>query len=772
MPDALPDSSDATVRDAFRLLFERSSDTIMLLDTATMLFTEVNPAGLALVGIARKEDIVAVGPADMSPEFQPDGRSSAQGAMEMIGLAMQHGSHRFEWQCRSGFGNLFHSEIVLTCLDDRERPMMAVVLRDITERKANDQALIAERARLKATLDVALDCIVTIDAAGLVLDWNPAAEHTFGWSHAEVLGREMAEVIIPHDLRERHRQGMARAAQGEMRMLGQRIELRALHRDGHTFPVELSICKVETGGAPIYTGFIRDITKRKYTEELRLFRAVVESSPDLCLIVGMDLKTIYMNPACRQFVGLAADADETVFSTRDLLTPESWALCMDVGVPACLADGIWYSEVTLLNHAGEEIPASEVGILLRSESGEPEYLVGVFRDISASKKLQAQLAEANAELSDSSRSLTETNLALMRFKSVADGSPDFVCITNLQAEMLYMNPAGRKLLGHALDADLVGLSYETFATADFIRRADDHGFKLAMDTGFWQDDVTFKRLDGSEFPVSLVGIGIKSEDGTPLYFSGVCRDITERVAMEQQLRSSLSDERDLNELKTNFVNMISHEFRTPLGVIMSSTEILTKYFDRLPASLRQEHLNDVLVATKRMGSMMEEVLLLARADAGSLQCKPERMDLAAFCSMLVVDVHSSTVNKCPVIVSSHGLENEALADPALLRHIFTNLLNNAVKYSTPGVMVKLHIQRSGNEAIFHVIDQGLGIPEDDVAQLFTAFHRGSNVGTTSGTGLGLVIVKRCVGLHSGHIEVASVVGKGTTFTVTLPLFGE
>ncbi|TAG08478.1 MAG: PAS domain S-box protein [Verrucomicrobia bacterium] len=539
--------------------------------------------------------------------------------------------------------------------------MLLTVTRDLIERKGAEEALRDERARLKATLDVALDCIVTIDGAGCVLDWNPAAEQTFGWSRAEVLGLEMAELIVPPDLRERHRQGMARAALGEMRMLGQRIELRALHRDGHTFPVELSISRVETGGDPIFTGFIRDITQRKEAE----------------------------------------------------------------------------AEILALN-----------------------------------ADLERRVEVATAGLRQQAEKIYEANLALTRFKAVADITSDFVCITNLQAEMLYINPAGRALLGHALDADLVGMSFTTFASDDFIRRAYEYGFKRAMETGAWQEDVMFKRCDGSEFPVSMVGIGIKAEDGTPMYFSGVCRDISERVAMEAQLRGSLNVERDLNMLKTNFVNMISHEFRTPLGVIMSSTEILTKYFDRLPEALRNEHLNDVVEATRRMGVMMEEILLLARVDAGSEFCKPEPMELVAFCRQLAADVDLASSQKCPIVVCSTIAPQDAHADSTILRHIFTNLMNNAVKFSPTGSPVKLEIQRYGDDAVFVVSDQGIGIPQKDMSQIFNAFHRGSNTSEISGTGLGLVIVKRCVTLHGGSVELSSELGQGTTFTVRLPLFAE
>jgi PAS domain S-box-containing protein len=461
---------------------------------------------------------------------------------------------------------------------------------------------------------------------------------------------------------------------GEKRIIGQRVELPALHRDGHTFPVELSINRVETGGEPIFTGFIRDITKRKQAE----------------------------------------------------------------------------AEILALN-----------------------------------ADLERRVNEATSVLRQQAEELSEANLTLTRFKAVADVTSDFVCIANLKAELIYMNPAGRALIGFGGDEDVAGLSYEQFASPDYIQRSNDGGFQIAMDKGSWQIDTKLLHRQGHEIPVSIVGLGIKSADGTPSHFAGVARDMTRRVAMESELRlqadqlgdanvalaRSLTDERDLNELKTNFVNMISHEFRTPLGIIMSSTEILTKYFDRLPPELRNEHLNDVVVATRRMGVMMEEVLLLARVDAGSEFCKPEPLDLASFCRQLASDVDLTNSREFPIVVSSSIVDEQACADPTLLRHIFINLMNNAVKFSPDRSPVKLDLHRHDDDAVFVVSDQGMGIPPKDMAALFTAFHRGSNTSETSGTGLGLVIVKRCVTLHGGSIEVSSELGKGTTFTVRLPLFG-
>src|SRR5262249_14136438 len=167
---------------------------------------------------------------------------------------------------------------------------------------------------------------------------------------------------------------------------------------------------------------------------------------------------------------------------------------------------------------------------------------------------------------------------------------------------------------------------------------------------------------------------------------------------------------------------------------------------------------------------MEEILVLSRLDAGKLQFQPTVIDLSVFCRRLVDEVLSATNRRCVIALALKSVPTEAKADEGLLAHIFTNLLSNAVKYSEPGALVRFGVESDGPHAVCVVQDQGIGISEEDQLQLFKAFHRGSNVGTRPGTGLGLMLVKRCADLHGGRVQVSSKVGEGTTVTVRLPLF--
>ena len=168
--------------------------------------------------------------------------------------------------------------------------------------------------------------------------------------------------------------------------------------------------------------------------------------------------------------------------------------------------------------------------------------------------------------------------------------------------------------------------------------------------------------------------------------------------------------------------------------------------------------------------MMEGVLVLSRLDAGKLEFQPSVLNLSGFFRRVVDEVLSATNRRCVIALALRSIPSQAEADERLLDHIFTNLLSNAVKYSEAGATVEFEIERDGENAVCVIRDRGIGISHADQQQLFKAFHRGSNVGTRAGTGLGLLLVKRCVTLHGGSVQLNSRIDEGTIVTIKLPVF--
>lgn len=247
----------------------------------------------------------------------------------------------------------------------------------------------------------------------------------------------------------------------------------------------------------------------------------------------------------------------------------------------------------------------------------------------------------------------------------------------------------------------------------------------------------------------------------------VSADITERTAAEKELLRSLARERELSQLKSRFVATISHEFRTPLGVILSSADILDRYWERISPTSRREHLADVQESAMEMARQMENVLVFGRSEAHRLEFTPGPVELQRLCGRIIEQISAAEGKAIVKMVCAEGFP-VIMADEALLTHIITNLLSNAVKYSPPQTPVECRFGIDGDMVVLSVKDHGLGIPDHDQQNLFQPFHRGSNVGRVRGTGMGLAIVKRCADLHGGEITIDTREGVGTVVSVRWP----
>jgi signal transduction histidine kinase len=252
-------------------------------------------------------------------------------------------------------------------------------------------------------------------------------------------------------------------------------------------------------------------------------------------------------------------------------------------------------------------------------------------------------------------------------------------------------------------------------------------------------------------------------------------DLENRVAERTaELQAALEKEKELNQLKSRFITMASHEFRTPLAIISSSSGILQKFSDRLSEERKKEHLQTIQQTIQHITQILDDVLMINRAEADKIKLHLEKLDIIDFCQQLKKDIEASHANHTidvSIDLGEETLNNSVILqfDQKLLRQILTNLLTNAIKYSPNHHIVQFKLSQHNHQLIFKISDYGIGIPQADQLQLFTSFHRGGNVGTISGTGLGLSIVKKCVDLHKGEINFYSREGEGTTFIIKIPL---
>jgi PAS domain S-box-containing protein len=358
-----------------------------------------------------------------------------------------------------------------------------------------------------------------------------------------------------------------------------------------------------------------------------------------------------------------------------------------------------------------------------------------------------------------------------KLSQVASRISNLVVITDRAGVIEWVNNAFTQRSGYA-QSDLIDQKMETwFSNTSILQH-----WKDAIHTGkSFMEETVAHTMSGDEYAV-LVGVQPSyDDDGSLINYIIVMTDITEIKKVEhalrlseKQLRNSLTQEREVNQIKSRFVSMTSHEFRTPIAIISAAAESLQDFYERMNEEQRKSRFDRIQDQVQHMTHMLDDILLINRIEEGKLSLNLEIFQLTQF-MMSIVDEFRSAKTTQSLDVQLQEEELTIIADRTLIRQIVSNLVSNAIKYSPADSTISMTMQRDGEHAIITIRDQGIGIPLADQEHLFEAFHRADNVGKIKGTGLGLSIAKRAVDMHKGEITFASEEGKGTLFTVRLPL---
>ena len=386
-----------------------------------------------------------------------------------------------------------------------------------------------------------------------------------------------------------------------------------------------------------------------------------------------------------------------------------------------------------------------------------------------------------------------------------------------------LNPAAALLFGYELDelpgqkVDILMNEPHRSSHDTYINRYIESGHKKIIGIG---REVEGRRKDGTVFPVRLSVSEVLLSDRR--LFTGILHDLTrqkeaeeriirlnmeleERVEMrteelanavnqllktnknlereirerkaaekvimenEAKLREALQREKELSELKSRFVSMASHEFRTPLSTILSSADLIEAYIDSVQQNKREKHTKRIKSAVANLTGILNDFLSLSKLEEGKIAASPVLFSLQEFCHELTEEVQGLLKSGQQI---QHVIPTELLQlylDKKLLKNILLNLISNAIKYSDVNQLITCEIRQDGQELYIRITDQGIGIPEEEQQHLFTRFFRAHNVENIQGTGLGLNIVKRYVDLMHGTIQFESKLGQGSTFIVNLPL---
>jgi PAS domain S-box-containing protein len=249
----------------------------------------------------------------------------------------------------------------------------------------------------------------------------------------------------------------------------------------------------------------------------------------------------------------------------------------------------------------------------------------------------------------------------------------------------------------------------------------------------------------------------------------ILREALQRLEQSQaELSEALDKERQLNEIKSRFVSMASHEFRTPLSTVLSSAALLSKYTKEDEQEKRTRHIEKIKNSVNHLNDILEDFLSLGKLDEGRVGTQISQFDLSELINDTIEEIKALLKHDQKVSMKYHG-EKIISSDKKLLKNIFINLITNAIKFSDEGNVIEIHAVTTAHLATIEVKDRGIGISKDDQQHLFSSFFRGANVVNIAGTGLGLHIVKRYVDLLKGSVDLQSELGKGTTVTVNIPV---
>jgi PAS domain S-box-containing protein len=538
---------------------------------------------------------------------------------------------------------------------------------------------------------------------------------------------------------------------------------------------------------------IRDITQQKISEQALIrselkFRKLTDALTS-AIIIYKENKIIYANSAALNFLGYNREELINKMDIWDLVLPEFNS----------------FLRIRRLSHQiDEELPSRyEFKILTKNKEQKwldfsfstidydnDKALLGVAFDITERKQIEQALEESEQS-----------------YRILVSTIPDIVIKTDLNGNIVYINDKGQPILDFFEKDMILGNSIlQYIANEDFDKLKNN--FRLMFEKNIGPIEYKIKTGTEEVYYCEAHGEVLHELDGSPYGTVFLIRDINERKRAERELqkyrlhleelviertkelevvnkllqeeiekqkeaeikvKQALSKEIELSELKTRFISIASHEFRTPLATIYSSAELLEMFGKEWDYEQYTKQIERIKKHIVGLTEIMDDVLTVSKIDSGKTKFEPAEIDLREICNNILEDIKALQQKKQKLQFKYLSENSIYFLDGKLTKMILINLLSNALKYSAMNGEIIFTVDEIENYIQFKISDNGIGIPEEDKFYLFTPFHRGSNVGNIHGTGLGLSIVKKYVEIHSGSINYVSKVNEGTTFIVKIPL---
>ena len=639
--------------------------------------------------------------------------------------------------------------------------------------------------RLRLLIDSISDyAIITLDPTGKVTTWSPGGEQIHGYRTEEIIGRNFSSFYPEEDIRagKPDRELAEAAGVGRVEEEGWRVR-----KDGSRFwaNVVTSALRGDNRGLRGFGQVTRDVSERKrgedavkrLTDELvqlvvektatnselaeqkRLVESLLQNLSDLGmgLVISTGSKIQSVNDAFSRITGYGGGEGQRLPELQDLIAPEYMEQFRhQLAERTAGIGGVIMQEWEIVAADGHRVPVESIS---RSEVVDGrQHSVAIVLDITARKQAAQALAQSQA-----------------RLQAIIDTSLTAIVTMDEHGAITDWNPQAEETFGWSRDEVLGKILADTIIPEQY-RVSHRVGLAHYLATG--EGPVLGKVLelsalnrDGREFPVELA-ISPASAPGGNALFVGFLRDITDRKKSEDAIKRLNSELQIASRHKSEFLANMSHELRTPLNAILGFSELMIDdTTGRYDVGKRQKFLSQVSSSGRHLLGLINDILDLSKVEAGQMELSVETVSVSEMVAQ-VMDTIEPIAAKKKIRVSADVAGGGQLdADPSKLKQMLLNLVSNAVKFTPEGGSVSIGAQRLHEMLEISVADNGIGIAESDLGRLFTEFQQldPGAARKQEGTGLGLALTKRLAALHGGDVRVASDLGKGSTFTLVLPL---
>lgn len=591
------------------------------------------------------------------------------------------------------------------------------------------------------------EIIFQIDEQANILFLSNAFERITGFSASDFIGKNLEFIACDED-KPRLKENIAAFLSNNYS--GDSLEFRMSNQNGNLVWVRIKFfCENSTILDPLLAGIIQNIDDVVKADAIIMQqRLAIENSVEGVGIMNANDQYTYLNKAHIEIFGYE-DSSELLGKSWRVFYPEDEIERIQNDVfPTFLKNGYFRGTTKGLKKDGTTL-SQEISLTILPDGG----LICITHDVTEERKKAEELK---------------------RLAIVAERTNSIVIITDSKGFIQWVNESFIRIMGHSF-SDVVGKSPEVLCGpgTDAITVEEIHN-SIINGTPYRGEILNYTE-SGQPIWLYLDITPVFNTEGRLINFIAVESDITALKYAEENTLKALNKERQLNQFKSHFINLVSHEFRTPLATIKSSMDILSLQLDGnnqiLPPAIKSSFVKHHLRISSEidlMTEIMENILLMGRLDAGRMVFMPECSYLSEIIEGLINEIHLNPSIKRRINLNVIGNHRKQNYDRTQIRHIFTNLISNALKYSEGSVDPEVIIKYNEDSVILEVRDHGIGIPVSEIPHLFTSFYRASNTSNIQGTGLGLVIVKQLVEMHSGRIFYRKPEGQGSLFVVEFP----